>query len=91
MVIVIKGVSEEAVASKVSQMFANLDVDGNGLISEEEFVQKCQEGEIMVLHFTHVWNNKIIKIDFFSRRKKEMKEKVHAQAYHKKAHKLHLP
>ena len=37
-------------ASKVSQMFANLDVDGNGLISEEEFVQKCQEGEIMVLH-----------------------------------------
>ena len=40
---------------------------------------------------THVRNN-IIKIDFFPRRKREMKEKVHAQAYHfKKAHKLHLP
>ena len=47
--------SEDAVTTKVSQMFENLDVDGNGLISEEEFVQKCQEGEILV--FTLVWNN----------------------------------
>ena len=89
MVIVIKGVSEEAVASKVSQMFANLDVDGNGLISEEEFVQKCQEGEIMVLH---KYARTILLKLIFSRRKREMKEKVLAQAYHfKEAHKLHLP
>ena len=45
------GVSEEAVNVKISQMFANLDVDGNGLISEEEFIQKCQEGDLMVFKF----------------------------------------
>lgn len=53
--------SEDAVTTKVSQMFENLDVDGNGLISEEEFVQKCQEGEILVCIF--VWNN-IISSEF---------------------------
>ena len=42
------GMSDEVVALKVSQMFASLDVDGNGLISEEEFVLKCQEGKIAV-------------------------------------------
>ena len=42
--------SDEVVALKVSQMFASLDVDGNGLISEEEFVLKCQEGKIAVRH-----------------------------------------
>ena len=44
------GMSDEVVALKVSQMFASLDVDGNGLISEEEFVLKCQEGKIAVRH-----------------------------------------
>ena len=48
---VFTGVSEEAVTAKISQMFANLDVDGNGLISEEEFIQKCQEGDLMVFLF----------------------------------------
>ena len=43
--------SEDAVTAKISQMFANLDVDGNGLISEEEFIQKCQEGDLMVFKF----------------------------------------
>ena len=53
--------SEDAATNKVSQMFENMDVDGNGLISEEEFVQKCQEGEILV--FTFVLN-KNFSIEF---------------------------
>ena len=39
--------SSDAVTNKLSLMFANLDFDGNGLVSEEEFIQKCLEGNVM--------------------------------------------
>ena len=43
----IQGMSSDAVTNKLSLMFANLDFDGNGLVSEDEFIQKCLDGNVL--------------------------------------------
>ena len=40
--------STDVVSSKISELFSTLDLNGDGLISEDEFIKKCQEGQIMV-------------------------------------------
>ena len=42
------GVSNDNVNNKISDLFSSLDLNGDGLVSEEEFIQKCQEEKIMV-------------------------------------------
>ena len=37
----------DTVTSKVTQLFANIDFNGDGQISEEEFIKKCQEGNVL--------------------------------------------
>lgn len=43
----IQGMSTDVVSSKISELFSTLDLNGDGLISEDEFIKKCQEGQIM--------------------------------------------
>ena len=38
---------EDTVTSKVTQLFASIDFNGDGQISEEEFIKKCQEGNVL--------------------------------------------
>ena len=33
--------------SKVTQLFATIDFNGDGQISEDEFIKKCQEGNVL--------------------------------------------
>ena len=44
----LQGIAREEATKRVHLIFGNFDLDGNGEISEEEFIKRCMEDEYLV-------------------------------------------